>query len=115
MGIKNPLTKLEAAKKNTTVKSEIQIISILNQALLKKDDFLLKAIAILCAGESFVHSLNVDWFFNWTLQNASELKNVLSHDYLQVWLTQAWALILNPSKKYRNYSFQISALIDEVL
>lgn len=97
------------------IQDEESVTHLLKQTLLCKDTLILKTIAILCSGESFLRDLDIDWFFRWTLENELSLQQVLAKDYLNVWLTQSWALVLNPHKKYRIYSFQISDLIERAL
>lgn len=96
------------------IQDEYLCSKILDRALTEKDEFV-SFIAVLCAGESQIQNLNIEWIFNWTHKNSGRMAQTFPLMSSQVWLPQLWALAISPSKKYRMFSFQAYQLIQENL
>lgn len=97
------------------VQNQKQCEAFLVKSLLSQNYAVIEFLPILCAGESYVHDLDVSWIFPWVLKNHHKISQNQRRHFLQIWLTQLWFLILHPSKKYRPYCFQIFALFKETL
>jgi hypothetical protein len=97
------------------VQNQKQCEAFLVKSLLSQHYAAIEFLPILCAGESYVHDLDVSWIFPWVLKNHHKISQNQRRHFLQIWLTQLWFLILHPSKKYRPYCFQIFALFKETL
>lgn len=70
-------------------------------------------LPILCAGETHLRDLNVDWIFSWTVENCDFLAKRLPRIYRQIWLPQLWSMVLHPSKRFRKYYFELLPLMIE--
>lgn len=97
------------------IQNQKQCEAFLEKSLLSQNYAAIEFVPILCAGESYIHDLDVSWIFPWILKNHPQIPQNQRSRFLQVWLTQLWFLILHPSKKYRPYCFQIFALFKETL
>ncbi|HEY1078973.1 MAG TPA: hypothetical protein VGE46_02715 [Bdellovibrio sp.] len=89
-------------------------VFFLDRALANRDAAIADFLPILCAGESYIQDLNVDWIFSWAISNSQTLKEAFGSSYYQIWLPQLWSLVQHPSKKYLAHCFQVHALFREV-
>jgi spermidine synthase len=111
--------------RNLSVSAAIDLLALVQDAERAKsvlDDGLMNSyfedldfIPIVCSGESFLRDLDVEWVFRWMLNNYKNIPAEHRRRFVQVWLTQAWSLILNPSRKYRPQCFQIFNLFEEFI
>lgn len=64
-------------------------------------------VPILCAGESNLQELNVDWIFAWYARNHSRLSKQVN----AIWIAQLWSMILQPSRRFQQYRKTIEHLL----
>lgn len=102
------------------IETNLQILDLIQDAsraqkvasqMLSEKSALIAFLPILCAGESQIKPIHVDWIFDWTIQNSEELKRNMPEIYHQIWLPQIWSMILQSSKQYRKYYFSILPLL----
>ena len=98
----------------TLIQNSESCTKYLDQALACADRSI-HFMPILATGESFVQKLDVDWLFNWTFANIERLAHVYPDEARHIWLTQLWALVIHPSKIYRQHCFRLFKLIQEHL
>ncbi len=81
--------------------------------LLHDRQELISFLPILCAGESNIRNVDVDWIFDWFCKYSREIKDTFPKFYNQIWLPQLWAMVLQSSKQYRKFYFSMLALMQK--
>lgn len=93
------------------IQSDARAIEILDSALIDKHTTLLSSFVILCAGESHLRPLHVDWIFDWSLCNAERLATDVPALYRDIWLPQLTSMILQTSGRYKKHYFKVLSLL----
>ncbi len=80
---------------------------------VESEESWIEFLPILCAGESDLRTLKVDWIFEWTALNQRMLESRFPRVYNQIWLPQLWSMVLHPSKKFRKHYFGMLPLLSD--
>lgn len=91
------------------VQNETLAYQVLNAAN-ERGSMLMTCVPILCAGETNLRELKVDWLFQWFTQH----RDRLAASVRDIWTVQLWSMVLQPSRRFRSHESTARDWIEEV-